>query len=125
MKEIINTNNAPAPVGPYSQAVRAGDYLFISGQIPFLPDGRAEGGDIEAQTRRCIENLKAIVEEAGGNLENIVKTTVLMKDLKDFSRMNEVYNGYFEGSKPARAAYQVCELPKGVDIEIEAIAYFG
>ncbi len=125
MKKIINTTNAPAPVGPYSQAVRAGDYLFISGQIPFLPDGSAETGDIEAQTKRCIENLKAIVEEAGGNLENIVKTTVLMKDLKDFARMNEVYNGYFSGSKPARAAYEVCELPKGVDIEIEAIAYFG
>jgi 2-iminobutanoate/2-iminopropanoate deaminase len=123
MKKIIVTDNAPAPIGPYSQAVEAkGSFIFISGQIPFKPDGSLAGEDIESQTRQSIENVKAIAEEAGATLDNIVKATILLKDMGDFAAVNGIYNEYFADSKPARAAYQVCELPKGVKIEIEAIA---
>ncbi len=125
MKQIVFTEKAPAPIGPYSQAVLAeGKFLFISGQIPLNTDGSIVGDDIKTQTRQVLENLKAIVESAGGSLNNIVKTTVLLKDIAHFAEMNEVYNEYFGESKPARAAYQVVSLPKNVLVEIEAIAVF-
>lgn len=123
MKEIILTDTAPAPIGPYSQAVKAsGNFIFVSGQIPFKADGTLAGNDIITQTHQSIQNIKAILESAGSSIENVVKTTVLMQDMNDFVTMNEIYNHYFSTSKPARAAYQVARLPKDVLIEIEAIA---
>jgi 2-iminobutanoate/2-iminopropanoate deaminase len=123
MKEIINTLNAPQPIGPYSQAIKAsGEMVFISGQIPLKADGSLAGDDIKSQTKQSIENIGAILKEIGLDYRNVVKTTVLMLDLSDFVTMNEIYNQYFGDSKPARAAYQVCRLPKDVLIEIEAIA---
>lgn len=125
MKEKVLTQNAPAPIGPYSQAVIAeGKYLFISGQIPFTPEGTLAGETIEEQTHQAIKNIQSILAEVGLTLENVVKTTVLMVDLGDFGKMNTIYDTYFNTSKPARAAYQVCRLPKDVLIEIEAIAVF-
>jgi len=124
MKEIIFTENAPKPIGPYSQAVKVGNFLFISGQIPITPEtGELIPGDIKAQTRQVLENIKAIVEAAGGSLNNIVKVNVYLKDMNDFQAMNEVYAEYFGESKPARAAVEVARLPKDVRIEIEAIAF--
>lgn len=123
MKEFIVTENAPAPIGPYSQAIKAsGEMYFISGQIPFDKDGNLAGDDITTQTHQSIKNIKAILNEVGLNLNSVVKTTVLMKDMGDFATMNEVYAQYFGESKPARAAYQVARLPKDVLVEIEAIA---
>jgi 2-iminobutanoate/2-iminopropanoate deaminase len=122
MKEIIFTENAPAPIGPYSQAIKAGNFIYVSGQIPLRADGTLAGDDIISQTTQSILNIKAILESTGLGLQNVVKTTVLMTDLSDFSKMNEVYAQYFSLSKPARAAYQVVKLPKDVLIEIEAIA---
>ncbi len=122
MKEIIFTENAPAPIGPYSQAIKAGNMLFISGQIPLTKDGALSGDDIQSQTRQCILNIIAILESQNVNVDNVVKTTVLMKDLTDFPIMNTIYAEYFGDSKPARAAYEVARLPKDVLIEIEAIA---
>jgi 2-iminobutanoate/2-iminopropanoate deaminase len=123
MKEIILTDTAPAPIGPYSQAIKTeGKFIFVSGQIPFKADGTLVGDDIASQTHQAILNVKAILESAGSTIEDVVKTTVLMLDMNDFATMNEIYNQYFGTSKPARAAYQVCRLPKDVKIEIEAIA---
>lgn len=124
MKEIIFTEKAPKPVGPYSQAVKAGGFLFIAGQIPINPEtGALVEGDIRAQTRQVLENVKAIVEAAGGSLNDVVKVTVYLRDMGDFGAMNEVYSEYFSDSKPARAAVEVSNLPKGAAIEVEAIAY--
>lgn len=123
MKEIIFTENAPAPIGPYSQGILTeGKILFVSGQIPLTPDGALAGDDIVSQTHQALKNVLAIVEKSGGTAQNIVKTTVLMKDLSDFAIMNEIYEQYLGNSNPARAAYQVARLPKDVLIEIEAIA---
>lgn len=125
MKKIINSNNAPAPIGPYSHSVMAeGKFLFISGQIPFDTNGNLVGDDIKTQTHQSLKNIKAIVEEAGGTLENIVKTTCLLKDMNTFLEMNAVYAEYLGEIKPARAAFEVARLPKDVLIEIEAIAVF-
>lgn len=123
MKQIILTDNAPQPIGPYSQAIFAeGRFIFVSGQIPLKPDGTLAGEDIRSQTRQSILNIKAILESFGATLDNVVKTTVLLNDLENFSAMNEVYNEFFGNNRPARAAYQVARLPKDVLIEIEAIA---
>jgi 2-iminobutanoate/2-iminopropanoate deaminase len=123
MKEFIESKKAPAPIGPYSQAIKtSGEFLFISGQIPFDSDGNLAGDEIVAQTHQSIKNIIAILEEAGYTIDNVVKTTVLMKNMEDFATMNAVYNEYFENSKPARAAYEVVRLPKDVLVEIEAIA---
>lgn len=124
MKTIIETKNAPSAIGPYSQAVCHGNTLYISGQLPLSPStGLFSGDDITSQTKQCLDNLKAILEEAGSDLNKVLKTTVLLKDIADFSLMNEVYAGYFESECPARAAFQVAELPKSALVEIEAIAY--
>ena len=121
MKSIITTDRAPAAVGPYSQAVEANGLLFISGQIPLRPDGSRVEGDVTAQTRQCLENIKAVLAERGLGPANVVKCTVLLTDMADFAAMNQVYGEYFSSEPPARAAFAVCELPLGFDVEIEAI----
>ncbi len=123
MKEIISTSKAPSAIGPYSQGVKVGNLVFISGQIPIDPiTGNIVEGGIKEQTSRVIENIKAILESIGGNLSNVVKTTVFMVDLSEFSAMNEVYKEYFSEKPPARSTVQVAALPRNVKIEIEAIA---
>ncbi|WP_456395792.1 RidA family protein [Thermococcus sp.] len=122
MKEAVFTDKAPRPIGPYSQAIKAGEFLFISGQIPVDRDGNPVEGGIKAQTRQVLENIRAILEAAGAGLDNVVKVTVYLKDMNDFGAMNEVYAEYFGSSKPARAAVEVSRLPKDVRIEVEAIA---
>ena len=123
MKQIISTQNAPAAIGPYSQAVRAGDLLFVSGQIPVDPaTGEVVEATIQAQAKRSLENVKAVLEAAGGCLDNVVKTTVFLKNMDDFVEMNRVYQSFFQADCPARSAVQVAKLPKDVLVEIEAIA---
>ncbi|NJE31017.1 RidA family protein [Thermococcus sp. 18S1] len=123
-KETVFTERAPRPIGPYSQGIIAeGRLLFVSGQIPINPEtGELVEGDIEEQARVALENLLAVVEAAGGSAENVVKVTVYIKNMADYARFNEVYNRYFSSSKPARAVVEVSNLPKGVTVEIEAIA---
>lgn len=122
-KEILNTTNAPNPVGPYSQAVKAtGSFIFLSGQIARDLEGKIIGDTVEEQTHKVIQNLEAILVAQGLSLENVVKTTVLMMDLGKFTEMNTIYDTYFGTSKPARATYEVSRLPMDVLIEIEAIA---
>jgi 2-iminobutanoate/2-iminopropanoate deaminase len=123
MKEIISTSNAPSAIGPYSQAVKAGNLLFISGQVPLDPaTGEVVEGDITVQTRRVLDNVKAILTQAGADFSNVVKTTVFLKDMNDFAAMNAVYAEFFQEPYPARSAVQVARLPKDVLVEIEAIA---
>lgn len=123
MKKVINTKNAPAAIGPYSQAIASGDMLFISGQIPINPiSGVIESQNIAGQTEQVFENLKAILTEAGFEMKDIVKTTVFLSDMSLFSEMNNVYATKFESDYPARAAFAVKELPKQALVEIEAIA---
>ncbi|MBI1882976.1 MAG: RidA family protein [Chlamydiae bacterium] len=123
MKKIISTAHAPIPVGPYSQGIQTNSLLFVSGQIPMDPvSGKMVLGSIQDQVERVLENVKAIVEAAGGNLSNVVKTTIFLKDLKNFEAVNQVYSEYFGESKPARSTVEVSQLPKGAEMEIEAIA---
>jgi 2-iminobutanoate/2-iminopropanoate deaminase len=123
MKECLSTDKAPAPVGSYSQAVRAGNLVFVSGQIPLVPDSmRMVEGRIGEQTHQALRNIQAIVESAGGTLADVVKTTVYVTDLADFGIVNEIYKTYFPENPPARSTIQVAALPKGSLIEIEAIA---
>ncbi len=126
-RKIVSTPGAPAAIGPYSQAVRAGDLLFCSGQIPLDPrSGEILGpGDIRVQTRACLENLKALLEAGGSSLERVVKTTVFLKDLGDFGAMNQVYGEFFPQNPPARAAVEVSRLPKDVLVEIQCVALAG
>lgn len=121
-KQIVQSDQAPAAVGPYSQAVRIGDTLYCSGQIPLKPDGTLVDGDLAAQTRQVMANLAAVLDAAGGSLANVVKTTIYCVDLGEFGTINEVYGESFPSNPPARATVQVAALPKGAGIEIEAIA---
>ena len=122
-KRIIQTDQAPAAIGPYSQAVRVGDFLYTSGQIALDPQsGEFLSGEIEQETERTIENISAILIAGGLSLDNVIKTTVYLTDLSHFARMNHIYEKYFSGNKPARACVQVAALPKGAKVEIEAIA---
>ena len=122
-KTVISTTNAPAAIGPYSQAIRIGDLLFTSGQVPLDPaTGAVVEGGIEAQARQSLSNVKAILNEAGTNMGSVVKTTVFLKDMNDFAAMNAVYAEFFQEPYPARSAVQVARLPKDVLVEIEAIA---
>lgn len=122
-REVVATPAAPAAVGPYSQAIRAGGFVFCAGQIPLDPaTGALVEGDVAAQTARVLENLKAVLEAAGTGMDRVVKTTVYLQDMTDFAAMNEVYARYFPKDPPARAAVQVAALPKGARVEIEAIA---
>lgn len=126
MKKPVHTGAAPAAIGPYSQAIRAGDFLFVSGQLGIDPGTKkiVEGG-VSSEAERALRNMGAILEAAGGTMGDIVKTTVLLQSMDDFPRLNEVYARFFAGEPPARAAYQVAKLPLGALVEIEAIAYLG
>jgi 2-iminobutanoate/2-iminopropanoate deaminase len=121
-KTIVQTDTAPAAIGPYSQAVKVGDMLFTSGQIPLLPNGDLLTGDIQAQTRQVLTNLQAVLEAAGSSLEHVVKCTCFLSDMNNFATMNSVYGEFFTDNPPARSAVEVARLPKDVMIEIEAIA---
>ena len=127
MKKRIHTDKAPAAIGPYSQAVLAGDFLYVSGQLPLDPVSGAMVGDTAAeQAEQSIRNLSAILEAAGMTLDDVVKTTVLLADIADFAAVNEVYAKHFTGAVlPARAAFAVRDLPKGAKVEIELVAYKG
>jgi len=122
MKKIIATDNAPAAIGPYCQAVQFGNLLFVSGQIAIDPQsGEIVAGEIEAQTKQVLENLKAIIEEAGMTLQNVLKCSCFLNDMEDFARFNSVYDSYFAESLPARETVEVARLPKDVLVEISAI----
>ena len=123
-KDVVKTSGAPEAVGPYSQGVRVGDWLFLSGQIPLDPrTGELVEGGVEAQTERVLENLKAVLEAGGMGLEDVVQVTVYMTDLEEFGAMNGVYASYFPGDPPARVTVGVASLPKGAKIEISLVAY--
>jgi 2-iminobutanoate/2-iminopropanoate deaminase len=123
MKKVIKTDKAPAPIGPYNQAIMAGNTLFVSGQIPLNPaSGELVKGDVKEQTRMVMENLKAILTEAGLDFANVVKCSIFISDMKDFPKINEVYGSYFSENAPARETVQVAGLPLGVDVEISCIA---
>lgn len=122
MKRVISSPEAPKAVGPYSQAIAAGDTLYVSGQLPIDASTGNMADGIESQTRRSLQNIRAILSEAGYELGNVVKTTVLLADMNDFAAMNGVYAEFFTGDKPARVCYQVARLPMGALVEIDAIA---
>jgi 2-iminobutanoate/2-iminopropanoate deaminase len=122
MKEIIATDRGPKAIGPYSQAIRANGFVFLSGQIPFDPaTGELITGDVTAQTTRVLDNVKAIAEAAGSSLDKAVKATVFLKDMNDFAAMNEVYGKYFAHNPPARSTVEVARLPRDARVEIELI----
>lgn len=120
--KAVSTNNAPAAIGPYAQGIIVNNMFYSSGQIPLTAAGELVDGDITAQTNQVFENLKAVLKEAGSSLDQVVKTTVFMKDMNDFTDMNEVYATHFGTHKPARSAVEVARLPKDVQVEIEVIA---
>lgn len=120
MKQI-QTERAPAAIGPYSQAMQVGSLLFTSGQIPLRADGTLVEGGIAEQTQQVLDNLRAVIEAAGGSMAQVIKTTVFMQDLQDFATMNAIYDAAFDGHRPARSAVQVARLPRDVLVEIEAI----
>lgn len=124
MKSVLSTEKAPQAIGPYSQGIDIGNLMFLSGQIPICPaEGKITAQDIEGQTKQSLENVKAVLESAGCTMDNVVKTTVFLKDIADFAKMNEVYKEYFsEGSYPARSAVQAGALPQGALVEIEVVA---
>lgn len=123
MKKIVTTQNAPQAIGPYSQAVVHDGIAYLSGQIPLDPaTGQMVEGDVAAQTERVLQNLKAVLEAAGSSLENVLKTTVFLKNMADFPKMNEVYARHFGGSTPARSTVEAARLPRDVQVEIDAIA---
>lgn len=123
MREVVITDRGPKPIGPYSQAVKSGGFIFVSGQVALdAKTGEFMGGDIRQQTERTLNNIKAILEAAGANLHHVVKTTVFLKDLAEFTAMNEVYGRYFSSAPPARSTVQVARLPKDALVEIEVIA---
>ena len=122
-RTVTHTDSAPKAIGPYSQAIRAGDFIFAAGQTPIDPaTGNLVEGEIETQTRRVLDNIKAVLAAAGSGLDKVVKTTVFMTNLGDFARMNAVYAEYFPANPPARSTVQVSALPKGAMIEIECVA---
>jgi len=124
--KILSTPNAPAAIGPYSQGTSSQGFLFLSGQIPLDPaTGKLVEGDIAAQTERVLENLKAVLENGGSSLRQVVKTTVYLKDMNEFARMNEEYARYFSENPPARATVEVARLPRDVRVEIDCIAAVG
>ena len=123
MKTVINTTNAPAPIGPYSQAIAAGGFVFISGQIPTNPStGEVVSGDVKAETKQVMENIKAVLTEAGLDFGNVIKTSIFLTDMQSFAHANEVYGAYFTEQFPARETVQVAALPKNVNVEISVIA---
>jgi len=126
MREIIATPDAPQAIGPYSQAIRAGGFLFVSGQIPLDPaSGEIVAGGVAEQTRRVLASLEAILNASGSGMDKVVRTTVYLKDMGEFAAMNEVYAGFFSRNPPARATVEVSRLPKDVRVEIDCIALAG
>ncbi len=122
-KKVIHTDRAPKAIGPYSQAIRAGSFLFLSGQIPLDPrTGELVKGDVRQQTKQVLENIKGILESEKLAMEDVVKATIFLKDIGNFNQVNEVYATYFPSSPPARSTVEVAKLPRDVEIEIEAIA---
>ncbi|MBI2251928.1 MAG: RidA family protein [Armatimonadetes bacterium] len=121
-KTVIQTNLAPSAIGPYSQGIKYGSLIFISGQIPLNQEGKLAGEEIDLQARQTLENLKAILEAANSSLEKVLKTTIFLKNLADFNLVNQIYAEYFKENYPSRSTVQVADLPKGAKIEIEAIA---
>lgn len=125
-KEVVKSNKAPAALGPYSQGIKAAGLVFVSGQIPLDPEtGEVAAGGVREQAQRVMENIGAVLDAAGSALDRIVKTTIYLTDLNDFAVVNEVYGSYFKESPPARATVEVSGLPKGVAVEVEAIALAG
>ncbi|MBP1682387.1 MAG: 2-iminobutanoate/2-iminopropanoate deaminase [Proteobacteria bacterium] len=120
--KIVSTTNAPAAIGPYSQAIVVNDMVFTSGQIALKPDGSFLDGDVEAQTTQVLENLQAVLSEAGSSLQKVVKTTIFLANMDDFAKVNSVYGSFFKEHKPARSTVGVKTLPKNALVEIEAIA---
>lgn len=126
MKTIVQTDKAPAAIGPYSQAVKAGGFVFLSGQVALDPaSGQVVEGDVRAQTERVLKNLQAVLAAAGSSLAAVVKATVFLADMNDFAAMNEVYGKFFSSDPPARATVQAARLPKDVQVEIDLIALAG
>lgn len=126
MKRIISTPKAPGAIGPYSQGVEVNGFLYVSGQVPFVPETMTiVEGDVQAQTRQSLENVKAILEAAGYSLKDVVKATVFIKDMNEFTEINEIYSEYLGDVKPARACVEVARLPRDVKVEIEVIAAKG
>ncbi len=125
-RTVINTDTAPAAIGPYSQAIVAGGFVFCSGQVPFDPQsGQVVEGDIATQTRRVLDNLQAVLVAAGSSFEHVVKTTIFLQDMNDFQAVNAIYSEYFGAEPPARSTVEVARLPRDVRVEIEAIALKG
>lgn len=126
MKKIIHTEDAPEAVGPYSQGIITDNFIYTSGQIPFVPEkGEVISQDIEEQTHQSLKNLKAVIEEGGVSLEDVVKVNIFLTDINDFSKVNAIYSDYFSSNPPARSCVEVSNLPMGVKIEIEAVAVKG
>ena len=124
MKKIIETKMAPAPIGPYSQAVLAGNFLYISGQIAIVPQtGELEMTDVVSETHQVMKNLEAILQATGASFDNVVKASIFLKDMKQFAQVNTIYGGYFVSQYPARETVQVSMLPKDVNVEISMIAF--
>ena len=122
-KEIINTEKAPAALGPYSKAIKTGNTIYVSGQIPLIPETmEIISDDVQEQTKQSLENVKAVLEAAGATLNDVVKASVFIKDMNDFAKINEIYATYFTENNPARACVEVARLPKDVKVEIEVIA---
>lgn len=119
---VIQTPEAPEAIGPYAQAIRSGNYLFTSGQIPLTPEGQLIDRSIEEQTKQVLQNVRAVLQAAGSDLDRVIKTTVYLADMNDFSQMNDVYATFFEPHRPARSCVEVARLPKDVRVEIEVIA---
>jgi 2-iminobutanoate/2-iminopropanoate deaminase len=124
-RKVISTTNSPQAIGPYSQAVVAGDLVFCSGQVPLTPDGQLVEGDISVQTRQVLSNLRGLLQASGSSLERVVKTTVFLSDMGDFAAMNAVYGEFFTSEPPSRSTVQVARLPRDVRVEIEAVALLG
>jgi 2-iminobutanoate/2-iminopropanoate deaminase len=122
MKKAYFTEKAPKPVGPYSQVVQAGSFLFLAGQIPLTSENKMLDGDVSAQARQVLNNLKSVLEQAGSNMNQIVKTTIFLADLADFDAVNKIYAEYFQEPYPARSTVEASKLPKGARLEIDAIA---
>ena len=123
MRDVVLTDHGPKPIGPYSQAIRANGFLYVSGQVALDPKtGELVGADVQQQTERTLQNVKGILEAAGSNLHHVVKTTVFLKDMNDFAAMNEVYGKFFTLAPPARSTVQVARLPKDALVEIEVVA---
>jgi len=125
-REIVSTADAPAAIGPYSQAVRVGDLIYTAGQVPLVPGtGKLVEGDIKVQTRQVIQNLSHVLSAAGSSLAQVVKTTIFLADMADFAAVNEVYGSFFKSDPPARSTVQVSALPLGARIEVEVVAVIG